>query len=346
MRNKYTALLNQLKLSDTPEPVNRNDRVLIIDGLNTFIRAYAVSPALNTNGEHVGGITGFLMSIGSAIKQINPSRVVIVFDGKDGSAKRKKLFPDYKANRKFKIRLNRAISVTAEDTQLKQLMMLIDYLELLPITMMTLDNAEADDIIAYLANEYFVPKESQVFIMSSDKDFLQLASSQIHIWSPTKKKMYFVDDVYSEYQIHPKNLSVFRALVGDNSDNIPGAKGLAPKTIIKRFPKLVEEKEMSLDDFFAYAKELGKDSKIKVYKNVTDGEKDVRLYHKIMQLHESTLISTSTKQRAVNLAQEPNKKLAKMAFHQMLLQDGMTGSMRNVEMWLRDVCTKLDQFAE
>ena len=115
IKNKYAALLNQLKLREEDQSTNRDDRVLIIDGLNTFIRSYSVSPALNANGEHVGGISGFLLSIGHAIKTISPTRVVIVFDGKDGSAKRRKLFPDYKAHRKVSIRLNRAETCDKED---------------------------------------------------------------------------------------------------------------------------------------------------------------------------------------------------------------------------------------
>ena len=129
IKNKYAALLNQLRLREEAPHSDRNDRVLIVDGLNTFIRAYSSSPALNANGEHVGGISGFLLSVGHAIKTVDPTRVVVVFDGKNGSAKRRQLFPEYKANRKVTIRLNRAEAVDKEDNQLQQLMRLIDYLE-------------------------------------------------------------------------------------------------------------------------------------------------------------------------------------------------------------------------
>ena len=67
------------------------------------------------------------MSVGYAVKTINPTRVVVIFDGKDGSSKRKAIFPDYKAKRKVKIRLNRSLDVDSEDTQLLQLFRLIEY---------------------------------------------------------------------------------------------------------------------------------------------------------------------------------------------------------------------------
>ena len=345
MKNKYAALLNQLRLREEEEPSSRDDRVLLIDGLNTFIRSYSATPTLNANGEHVGGISGFLASMGSAIKTINPTRVIIVFDGKDSSKKRRSMFPDYKANRKVKIRLNRAQSVEKEDNQLQQLVRLIDYLETLPVTVITLDGCEADDIMAYIANQIIVPKDSHAFIMSSDKDFLQLVSNNIHVWSPTKKKLYYEDDVYSEYGIHPKNFSIFRALVGDNSDNIPGAPGLAAKTIIKRFPKLVEEDFMSLDEFFEYAKELAEQSKIKVFHSVVDNEEDIRLYYKIMQLHE-TIINAATQSNILNLMRAEGRKLSKMDFHRLLVEDGMANAIKNPEAWLREVGTKLNQFVD
>jgi len=83
----------------------------------------------------------------------------MVFDGKNGSARRRSIFPDYKANRKVKIRLNRSETVDKEDNQLKQLLRLIQYLEIMPITTMTMDGSEADDVIAYLANDIIEPQD-------------------------------------------------------------------------------------------------------------------------------------------------------------------------------------------
>ena len=64
--------------------------MLIVDGLNTFIRVFSVMPTLNENGVHVGGIVGFLKSVGFAINMFNPTRTIIVFDGKGGSNRRRK----------------------------------------------------------------------------------------------------------------------------------------------------------------------------------------------------------------------------------------------------------------
>ena len=77
---------------------NRNDRVLIIDGLNTYIRIFSSVPIITENGDHVGGIIGFLRSVALSIREFNPTRCVIVFDGRGGSLRRRKLYSDYKMN--------------------------------------------------------------------------------------------------------------------------------------------------------------------------------------------------------------------------------------------------------
>ena len=342
MKNKYQALINELKLQESAsEAVHKNSRVLIVDGLNTFIRAYAASPATNSDGEHVGGITGFLMSMGSAIKAINPTRVIITFDGKNGSARRRSIFPDYKAKRKVTIRLNRSETVDKEDNQLLQLIRLTDYLGIMPLTTIVVDGSEADDVIAYIANDYLLHKDSQVFIMSSDKDFMQLVDERTHVWSPTKKKMFYAEDVLETYGVLPANFALFRSLIGDDSDCIPGVNGVGDKTVWDKFPKLATNK-MTLDEFFEYTKELATDSKIKIYQKVLDAEKEVRLYYEVIQLATSD-INMSNKMKIIGLMEQPVEQLAKMKFHTMLIEDKMSNAIKNVEMWLRDITTKLNQ---
>ena len=95
-------------------PITRklNDHVLVVDGFNTFIRAFSVNPSLNEDGSHVGGLVGFLKSIRFTINKLKPTRCVIVFDGKGGSNRRRKIYPEYKQNRRTKYR------VTKRDTSI------------------------------------------------------------------------------------------------------------------------------------------------------------------------------------------------------------------------------------
>ena len=80
MDNRFLKMLDELKKE--PLDLNLNSRVLIVDGLNQFIRTFATSPVTNDDGLHVGGITGFFLTIGYAIKHLKPTRVILVFDGR------------------------------------------------------------------------------------------------------------------------------------------------------------------------------------------------------------------------------------------------------------------------
>lgn len=339
--SKYLALLNELRTRGPESSQHLNSRVLIVDGLNTFIRSYAASPVTNNDGEHVGGISGTLLSIGHAIKSINPTRVIIVFDGKDGSAKRRQIYPEYKANRKFKVRLNRSDTVDKEDNQLQQLLRLVSYLEILPFTTILSDGAEADDVIAYIANDYLKTKESQIFIMSSDKDFYQLVSDHIHIWSPTKKKYYYTEDVVEEFGIYPNNFALYRALLGDKSDNINGVDGIGSKTVHKKFSILTESKTLTTDDLLNFA--ATQKPSAKVYTQLLDNKELLERNVRLMQLSESNL-NLSVKMKIIETLERKGTKCNKLAVHKMLIEDRMTTAIKNVDIWLREVTQKLDSF--
>jgi len=340
MTNRYLAILNELKNRTVEEELTKDSRVLVIDGLNTFIRCYAASPVLNDDGEHVGGISGFLLSIGHAIKAINPTRVVIVFDGKNGTARRKQLYPEYKAHRNFKVRLNRAETVDKQDNQLHQLIRLTEYLSSMPFTVVIQDNTEADDVIAYIVNDHF--KQSQCFIMSSDKDFLQLITNRVHVWSPTKKKLYYNEDVVEEFGVHSHNFALYKAIIGDPSDNIPGVDGVGAKTLLKRFEVITQSDALSLESFMDYVDNL--QDKTKTLQVMKASKDLIERNLQLVQLSESNM-SVTNKLKTQHLLAQPVQRFVKPVFHRMLIEDKMTTSIKNVDFWLREVIQKLDMYA-
>ena len=160
MDKRYVSILDEIKKKGgSLDGGHFNDKVLIVDGLNTFIRVFSVMPTLNDDGVHIGGIVGFLKSIGYAIHLFNPTRAIIVFDGKGGSTRRRKLFPEYKAGRKVKKKLVRAYDFNTPEEErqnmLMQLQRIVEYLELLPVSILSIDNIEADDTIGYLSKQVF-----------------------------------------------------------------------------------------------------------------------------------------------------------------------------------------------
>lgn len=342
MKKDYLKMFDNLEKGSV-ETAGPNDKVLIIDGLNTFIRSFAVSPVTNDDGVHVGGISGFLLSIGYAIKTLQPTRVIICFDGKGGSQRRRKLFPEYKANRMVRTKLNRTnsfVDKSSEDQNMKmQLGRLIQYLDLLPVQLIAPENIEADDSIAYLSKQ--VLTKSKIFIMSSDKDFIQLVDDRIAVWSPTKKKLYFKNDVVEDYKVPAHNYLLYRTLTGDKSDNIPGIRGTGIKTLQKRLPILFTDKHLTIEDIIS---ECG-DSSIKVLEAIRDNKPVIEMNYRLMQLNEVD-ISGSSKQKILHVADNSIPRLNSMQFKVMVLEDSLGGAFRNLEFWLRERFATLDIQAE
>ena len=155
MTQDLLEVFQSMDFSNKDEGITLNDRVLIIDGMNTFIRSFAAIPTMDENGNHIGGVTGFLKSVGYVIRKFKPSRVYVIFDGKGGSKRRRDIYPDYKSGRKPLTRLNRTYDMTTEqdeqDLMRYELVIVAKALMKLPITTITLDYVEADDIISYIA---------------------------------------------------------------------------------------------------------------------------------------------------------------------------------------------------
>lgn len=321
-----------------------NSDILIVDGTNTFIRCWSANPAMDENGHHTGGIVGFLKSVGYAIKLLAPTRCVIVFDGVGGSFKRRQIFPQYKEKRKGKIRLNRAYEelsdvTTEEESCTKQYLRTTHYLQVLPVNMLSIDHVEADDVIAYLATDYF--KESRkVYIMSSDKDFLQLASDKISVYSPTKKRIYGPAEVLNEYNIHPNNFVLFRAMDGDDSDNVDGIEGAGNKTIVKHFPWLNEATEHTVDEIVTKADGLR--NKYKVCERVVEGKSIIERNIALMQLKETAL--TTTAQLHCNEVLQTKKipRLDRGAFFKLVREDLIDSNLPNHTQWVGEVFNALD----
>ena len=231
MAESIFDILNDVKEVDTTDP---NSRVLIIDGLNLFLRNFSVNGMLNDNGIPIGGVMGFLKSLALSIREVNPTRIVIAFDGKGGSTRRRKILPSYKNNRKPGKRMTRWDAwknyEEEHDSQKSQIKRLIQYLSTLPINVIQIDNIEADDTIAYITNNLL---EKEVTIMSADQDFLQLVNERVTVWSPIKKKFYTPDLVMKDYGVPAHNFLMYKVLMGDKSDNIEGIKGLGPKKLPK-----------------------------------------------------------------------------------------------------------------
>jgi 5'-3' exonuclease len=281
----YKDLLDNIKEDSISETLHLNSRVLLVDSMNTFLRSFAVINSTNTQGTQIGGMVGFLRSLAYVVNLVQPTRVICVFDGEGNTTSRKNLYSDYKANRKLKRVTNWSSfdNLEEESASLSQQMLrLIDYLKCLPISIITRDKLEADDIIGYLA-----PKFNSTIIMSADQDFLQLCSDKVQVYSPIKKKFYGPKEVFDEYGLWPQNFVNYKVLMGDSSDNVPGVKGLGPKKLYKLFPELTEDRQIPLKEII----QKGYDnSEINgLYGNVYLFRKQLEINEKLMSLANSNI---------------------------------------------------------
>jgi 5'-3' exonuclease len=342
MNELYKNILKSVETERTQNiDKTQNSRVLIIDGLNTFIRCWSSIPTMNDNGDHVGGATGALKSIGFAIRKVQPTRVVVVFDGKGGSASRKKKFSGYKAQRDSnKLRVNRQYAGMMNDEDEKESMKrqyqwLMELLHGLPVTTMIYDGVEADDIMAYIPTQILKEGE-QAVLMSTDKDFLQLVDDDTIVWSPTKKKIYNKKVVKEEFGIESKNLLLYRVLDGDKSDNIPGVYGCGIKTVLKRFPELTGDEKLSVDDLLTLSENKKEETKgkIKLYNDILEAKRQILLNRELMQLDDVD-ISGIIKMQCLDRFNEPVKPLNKMDFMKILLKYKVVNNFGDINDWLK-----------
>ena len=342
MTQDLLEVFQSMDFSNKDEGITLNDRVLIIDGMNTFIRSFAAIPTMDENGNHIGGVTGFLKSVGYVIRKFKPSRVYVIFDGKGGSKRRREIYPDYKSGRKPLTRLNRTYDMTTEqdeqDLMRYELVIVAKALMKLPITTITLDYVEADDIISYIA-QHVVENGGESIIYSTDKDFLQLVGDGIKVWNPVRKKTYIPETVLEDYTIHPNNFLLYRALTGDISDNLPGIKGLGMKTLLKFMPGFATEEKLDLDDVITVAES----SKSKVILKIVDQKENIQRNLILMSLL-SVMMSDNNKLKVLNKINKPQLFLKKYDLTKLLIETNILPSMQNYDSWVVSTFNSLTRF--
>ncbi len=208
-------------------------RLVIIDGKSIFYRGYYAMGALSlSDGTPTGGIYGFAAIAMEIVKRLDPYQVVVAWDSKTSTAKRKALFADYKAGR-----------VKPGDDFYAQIPLLQELVSSLGWSFVEVDEYEADDIIGTLSRQADEKMgvdgkcEYETYIISSDLDMLQIVDDNTRMWRVLKGfsdiEEIDVAEVEAKYGILKPQFLDLKALKGDNSDNIPGVPGIGEKTAVK-----------------------------------------------------------------------------------------------------------------
>lgn len=203
------------------------NRLVLIDGKSVFYRGYYAMGALSlSDGTPTGGVYGFAAIAMEIVKKLNPTKVVVAWDSKTSTAKRKALFKDYKAGR-----------VKPGEDFYTQIPLLKELVKNLGWSFIELDEYEADDIIGTLSKQADEAGDYETYIISSDLDMLQIVDKNTHMWRILKGfsniEKIDVSEVEEKYGIKKSQFLDLKALKGDASDNIPGVPGIGEKTAAK-----------------------------------------------------------------------------------------------------------------
>ncbi|MBF0252502.1 MAG: DNA polymerase I [Candidatus Omnitrophica bacterium] len=199
------------------------NKIFLIDGNSICYRAfYAVQSLSTSKAFPTNAILGFINIIKKIMDDLCPDKMVIVFDVK-GPTNRHEKYDQYKINRK----------PMPEDLVL-QIQGIKDFVDASNIKRIELQGYEADDIIATLARQAY-DKGMEAAIVTSDKDALQLVNDRIKVVSPNLKeyKVYSHKEVFDKFGVLPSGMIDLMALMGDQSDNVPGVKGVGQVTAVK-----------------------------------------------------------------------------------------------------------------
>ena len=191
-------------------------------------------------------------------------------------------------------------------------------------------------LLAYIAKRASDTNVKKCTIVSSDKDFLQLVDDTIEVYAPIKKKTFTEDNIFEELKVLPENYNVVKALLGDNSDNLAGVKGLGIKTILSEFPKLAKVTNTSLQYVYdTCAAKLEEKKCKKIFPKIITEWDRVETNFKLMDLNVSDL-DDKEKEYVMGVLKEPIPDLQTGVFLSLLDKDKIEGITKNTEAWLEN----------
>ena len=201
-------------------------KFLIIDGNNVMFRAYYATAAMgnlmrNTKGNPTNMIYGFI-NIFNKVIQDDYTHVAVAFD-KGSKTRRHKMYSEYKAGRQ-----------KTPDELFLQIPYILKWLEAMNVHYYMSDDYEADDIVASIAKKFY-PTFDEIDVLSNDNDLFQLIKDkEIQLYQKQKEQVkYDKAYLFEDKGIEPNQIPDFKALIGDNSDNLPGVEGIGPVTAAK-----------------------------------------------------------------------------------------------------------------
>ncbi len=267
-------------------------KIALIDGYGFVFRAYhSLPPLTRADGTPVGAVYGFTNMLIKLIAGLDVSHVAVVFDS-GSKTFRNEIYPAYKANR----------PPCPEDLK-PQFAIVREAAESLNLPILEKIGFEADDIIATIAKKS--SREGyDVVIISSDKDLMQLVNERIFMYDAMKNKFIGINEVKEKFFVEPQKVLEVLSLIGDASDNVPGVRGIGPKTaaeLINQFG--------SVEGIFANLEQIKQEKRRQLLQN---GIENAKLSKILIALAENVEIGIEIEDLKVRSI-DPNKLLAFLA---------------------------------
>jgi DNA polymerase-1 len=311
-------------------------KTLLVDGDNLFKIGFHGAKDLYNDGSHVGGVYHFINTLRRFLEEHNHDKVVVFWDGDSNSSTRKKLYPQYKENRRLGMNEFKYESYLTQKSRVKE------YIEEVFVRQVEMHDNEADDLIAYYCK---IAVDESIIIFSADKDLTQLINERVTIYSPVSKNYFKKGDkiTINKVEIPHQNVLVCKVFTGDKSDNIDGIEGLGEKTLVKYFPEL-QEKSCTIEEILDNARNIPQTKPIKSLSNILTGksksgilgEEFYNINRKIVDLS-NPLITDEGKELVEQIYQDTIDPTDRgyNNLMRMMVQDGMFKFLpKNDEAWV------------
>jgi len=261
-------------------------KLCLIDGNSLFYRAfYAIKTQLSTSqGQPTNAVFGFVRMVKKILEEVQPQYLAVCFDvGK--VTHRTEKFSDYKMHRP-----------PMPDSLVSQVPYIKDVVRAYRFTVCEASGFEADDVIATLSRK-LSGKVKKTVIVSSDKDILQLVSAGVEVYNPYKDEgIIFTPKIVREHMgVTPERIADLIALMGDASDNIPGARGIGEKTALELLKTFKDA-----DDLIRHQEKISREA---VRRIVAEHAEDIRLSKELASLRYDAPVEVDLKRLEV---QEPD----------------------------------------
>jgi len=282
-------------------------KIFLLDGFSLIFRSYWAfihNPVRNASGQNVSAVFGFFSTFLSLLDKHKPENFAVVLDSPVPTF-RHEMYPEYKVNRE-----------KAPDDLHDQVPIIKEFLNVLGFNILASEGYEADDLMACAARRASAEGFSS-FIISADKDLMQTITDDIHMLRPEKGEYLDIgpDEVVEKMGVRANQIVDYLSLIGDSSDNIPGVRGIGPKTA-----ETLLQKYETLDGIYENIEYCTKGQ----IQKLNDNKGNAYLSKKLIVLNYD-------KEKEINLSDYSLEDLDLSLLVPLFQKHGMTGLISRVE---------------